>query len=417
MTTTYTSLQFTPTRSAALEQLDRFKKSMGHTYAQNRNFDFGPNNRTNTSLLSPYISTRLLLEEEVISTALSAYSYEAAEKFIQEVFWRTYWKGWLEMRPSVWSDYLCELSRLHGLIQSDTQLSTNYEAAICGKTQLDCFNAWIQELVSTGYLHNHARMWFASIWMYTLKLPWELGAEFFLQHLLDGDVASNTLSWRWVAGLHTKGKQYIATAENIGKYTQGRFNPEGLELNSTHTAQIMAPYSDYEAVATPAFPAPDPIKKSILLIHNEDLYVEASPIADLNIREIIALGQGIIAPEKSFSANVNSFKDLAFKDQIQRAEKHFGKPVQLMDSNPELHCFLEQIDVESTQLVCLRPKVGFWRDYFHSMTARFPAIAATLREVERTWDTVLYPHATGGFFKFKKAIPKVIRQLGISERS
>jgi deoxyribodipyrimidine photo-lyase len=66
----------------------------------------------------------------------------------------------------------------------------------------------VQELVETGYLHNHARMWFASIWIFTLRLPWELGADFFLRHLLDGDAASNTLSWRWVAGLHTKGKHY-----------------------------------------------------------------------------------------------------------------------------------------------------------------------------------------------------------------
>lgn len=417
MSNQYPSIQFTPTRSAALEQLDRFKRSMGHTYAQNRNFDFGPNNRTNTSLLSPYISTRLLLEEEVVAAALSVHSYEAAEKFIQEVFWRTYWKGWLELRPSVWKDYLVALSSLHRLLHNDTQLSLNYNAAISGKTHLDCFNAWIHELVSNGYLHNHARMWFASIWIYTLKLPWELGAEFFLNHLLDGDVASNTLSWRWVAGLHTKGKQYIATAENIKKYTQGRFNPEGLELSSTHLAPIMTLYTNYEPVAiTPVFPPPDPLQNSILLIHDEDLYVEASPIADFNIQEIIALGPGIIAPESGFCAHVNSFKKLALNDQVQRAEAYFGKPVRFIDLKPDLHSYLEQIDVESTQLVYLKPKNGFWRDYFSSITEQLPAISTTLREVERAWDTTLYPKATGGFFKFKKAIPNVIEKMGLTRR-
>ena len=62
-------------------------------------------------------------------------------------------------------------------------------------------------------------MWFASIWIHTLELQWELGADFFLKHLLDGDPASNTLSWRWVAGIHTKGKNYIARKSNIEKYS------------------------------------------------------------------------------------------------------------------------------------------------------------------------------------------------------
>jgi deoxyribodipyrimidine photo-lyase len=80
------------------------------------------------------------------------------------------------------------------------------------------FDDWAQELVATGYLHNHARMWFASIWIFTLRLPWELGADFFLRHLIDGDPASNTLSWRWVGGLHTPGKTYLATADNIAEH-------------------------------------------------------------------------------------------------------------------------------------------------------------------------------------------------------
>ena len=73
-------------------------------------------------------------------------------------------------------------------------------------------------------------MWFASIWIYTLNLPWQLGAEFFMNHLLDADPASNTLSWRWVAGLHTKNKQYITSAENIKKFTDNKYYPKG-QLN------------------------------------------------------------------------------------------------------------------------------------------------------------------------------------------
>ena len=69
----------------------------------------------------------------------------------------------------------------------------------------------VKELKETNYLHNHARMWFASIWIFTLDLPWQLGAEFFMKHLYDGDAASNTLGWRWVAGIQTQGKNYLAS--------------------------------------------------------------------------------------------------------------------------------------------------------------------------------------------------------------
>ena len=65
-------------------------------------------------------------------------------------------------------------------------------------------------LKENNYLHNHARMWFASIWVFTLDLPWQLGAEFFMKHLFDGDAAANTLGWRWVAGIQTQGKNYLA---------------------------------------------------------------------------------------------------------------------------------------------------------------------------------------------------------------
>ena len=74
-------------------------------------------------------------------------------------------------------------------------------------------------------------MWFASIWIFTLKLPWQLGAAFFLEYLYDGDVASNTLSWRWVAGIHTKNKAYFASAENIQKYSSKTVSQHLLNLD------------------------------------------------------------------------------------------------------------------------------------------------------------------------------------------
>ena len=69
------------------------------------------------------------------------------------------------------------------------KIITNYKNAIDGNTNIECFNEWVNELKENNYLHNHARMWFASIWIFTLELPWQLGAEFFMKHLYDGDAA------------------------------------------------------------------------------------------------------------------------------------------------------------------------------------------------------------------------------------
>ena len=216
-----------PSRGAGLTRLTDFiGKSLSH-YSKARNFDFGPKRRGNVSLLSPYVRHRLVLEQELLDAAFQRHPLASVNKFVQEIFWRTYFKGWLEQRPDVWLDYRANVAQLIKSLDSDQDLLQRYSAAVSGKTGIDCFDAWISELEQTGYLHNHARMWFASIWIFTLRLPWQLGADLFLRHLIDGDPASNTLSWRWVAGLHTKGKTYLALSANIARYTDNRFNPEG----------------------------------------------------------------------------------------------------------------------------------------------------------------------------------------------
>jgi len=206
------------TKEAALSRLENFINSDLVKYSRDRNYDFGPEDRRNISMLSPYLRHRVITEEYVISRCLEVYPMQRVEKFIQEILWRTYWKGWLELRPEVWRDYK---KFLNSDINHDITMVTSY------KTNIKCFDIWTKELVDHGYLHNHARMWYASIWIHTLGLPWQLGANFFMKHLLDGDPASNTLSWRWVAGLQTRGKSYLASYSNISKFTDNRFKHDG----------------------------------------------------------------------------------------------------------------------------------------------------------------------------------------------
>ena len=218
-------MNFKTTRKEILQVLENYINKDITNYSSQRNFDFGPDNRTNVSCLSPYISHRLITEYEVTKKVLSKFPYQKVEKYIQEIFWRIYWKGWLELRPQVWSDFTEDLKGL--------EEDKNYKMAISGETKIVCFNDWVKELKENNYLHNHTRMWFASIWIFTLNLPWQKGAEFFMKYLLDGDPASNTLSWRWVAGLQTKGKHYVAQGWNIAKFTNNKYNDISLNEDAT----------------------------------------------------------------------------------------------------------------------------------------------------------------------------------------
>ena len=181
-------MNFVASRATAIEKLNQFAEKNLIEYSRLRNFDYGPSNRSNISCLSPYITHGVISEFEIIKKSLSKFSFSKNEKFIQEVLWRTYWKGWLELRPNVWTDYLNELKK----IREEFKGNTDYKKAIEGNTNIECFNEWVIELKENNYLHNHARMWFASIWIFTLNLPWQLGAEFFMKHLYDGDAAANT---------------------------------------------------------------------------------------------------------------------------------------------------------------------------------------------------------------------------------
>ena len=237
----------------AIIKSELFIKDSILKYDQLRNYDFGPNKRDNVSGLSPFFSHRILFEYHLIDKILQMHQYSRVEKFIQEIFWRIYWKGWMEIRPSVWDNFLEGLNRIKFN-------KKDYENAINARTKLSCFNDWVIELKEYNYLHNHTRMWFASIWIFTLKLPWQKGAEFFLKYLLDGDAASNTLSWRWVAGLQTKGKNYSAQSWNIEKFTNNKYknirlveNPIPLQDKREYKLTVIENFNDSEKVKNLVF--------------------------------------------------------------------------------------------------------------------------------------------------------------------
>jgi deoxyribodipyrimidine photo-lyase len=398
---------FTPTRAAGLRQLAAFVPHAGRAYAAKRNYDYGIGRHASVSVLSPYIRHRLITESEVVAAVLQAHTPASAEKFIQEVCWRTYWKGWLEQRPQVWDSYLNEVAIQRTALREDYAAAAEIAAAERGDTGLKCFDAWARELIDTGYLHNHARMWFASIWIFTLKLPWALGAAFFQRHLLDGDPASNTLSWRWVAGLHTPGKTYLARPDNIAQYTGGRFRPDHEDL----AAFAVIPRDDALTDRIPLRPT-DTVSnagRAILLVTEEDLSPETWPLAGADV-----CGIALFTPTRDtaqFSPLVQAFKAEAMMDAEARAAAHWGQPVRRVTTPNALITFAQNQGAVSC-VTAIMP-VGLERAEFMSWSAACGSAGLPLLQIARHWDSLYWPHAGAGFFKLKERIPGILAKLGL----
>ena len=376
-------MNFRASRASAVEKLENFIENNLSNYSKERNFDYGPDNRSNVSCLSPYVTHGVINEIEIIEKLLNKFSFAKNEKFIQEVLWRTYWKGWLELRPNVWSDYLIDLKK----IRDDFKDKQIYKDALEGKTNIECFNYWVNELKNNNYLHNHARMWFASIWIFTLDLPWQLGAEFFMQHLYDGDAASNTLGWRWVAGVQTQGKHYLASEWNIKKFTNNRFN--NIKLNENAPPKIS---EKTYSIIKQDFNNPKNIEDKSLLIFENNLSFENTDFKDIKFKKIYLVSNKNQNRSIKLSEKVEKFKTLLFNDQDQR----------LKDLSIDCNCIdISEIKNINDNYVALYPAVGENLDYLNLNSLK-------INFLYRKLDLYSWQYCNKGFFNFKNYIPKII---------
>jgi len=399
------TIQFAATRGEALEQLAAFVPFAGR-YGRDRN-KVVPGHR-NVSRLSPAIRHGLIDPAECEAAVLARYAPSTVEKFVQELHWRQYWKGWLSLRPGVWDDYRTSLEA----IRNDPDAPQLRERAVrCerGESPVAIMNHFARELTSTGYLHNHARMWFAGWWIHVERLPWQLGADFFFRNLLDADPASNTLSWRWVAGLQTPGKTYLPRKANIEKHVDPEILAEhtgGLELLARPQAfppeHPMRPEISHPEIAA------DPVDSAAPLgiwIHDEDLRPEHGPLATLNPATIIIAGHHDERERRALPAPRQAWLRAALDDVASRAGAHFRTPVQ-HDRNSSLPEALRQWAAANKlkQVVALRPEVGPLADRLPALRQSLRATGARLRLLSRPGDLALRPLATGGFFGFWKKI-------------
>jgi FAD binding domain of DNA photolyase len=338
---------FILTREYALAKLHEFLDVLPR-YQEERNFiDFSSN-------LSPFIRRRILTEEEIIKAVLKRYTFYQAEKFIQEVCWRTYWKGYLEARPAIWLSYLEDLEI--ALTSSKTLNDSSNRI----QTGLGFFEEWVEILEQTNFLHNHIRMWFASVWIFTLKLPWQLGADFMYKRLIDADPASNTLSWRWVAGLQTRGKRYVVTPSNINKFSRGRWCPKSNELDIDPPVIPwieIPPYIDYD--------------QGISSTNCDGIITTVEDLSE---------GHTVYLPDSSTSFDRSSVDELSKSREIK-----------ILSSRNEL------IDWASN-----KKQVGVFSPNVGSQGEAVLKIIPNSRPIRKSWDKSFYPLAKRGFFPFWK---------------
>ena len=379
-------MNFKTSRPEALVVLEKYIDEDILNYTSQRNFDLGPHERKNISCLSPYITHRVISEFEVAKKVLSKHPYQKVEKYIQEIFWRIYWKGWLELRPKVWTDFVDDIKNIKN--------SNEYEKAINGETDVDCFNDWIDELKENHYLHNHTRMWFASIWIFTLKLPWQKGAEFFLRELYDGDAASNTLSWRWVAGIQTKGKNYIAQNWNINKFTNNKY--KDLKLNENPQ-----PIIDQREYKISPIRIGDNEKKSDRLIFfenelnfrifNIDTYKNIYCILLSNEERQVELGEQVLEYKKNL-----------IKNQIINSDLK----IEFIEENK----FIELLSIKK-DFDIIYPSVGENMSFLKRVIKKKNLMINYLTREE---DKYCWQFSNKGYFNFKSNIPKILGQLKLN---
>ena len=359
-------------------------------YSAKRNFDLGPPHHS-VSKLSPYIRRRFISETEIIDLISRKFKLRKVDKFIQEIFWRTYWRGWLELHPKVFDEYEKKISK--------------YE--ILNKTGIKCFDNWTDELIETGYLHNHARMWYASIWIFTLKRPWEEGAHFFSDHLLDYCPASNTLGWRWVAGLQTIGKNYLAKSENIKKFTNNRYYPKD-QLN------------EYE------LPIED--KNNLNSIVNTKI-----PYKQILIEKLSKKNLGLVLTKNDLSLdkvidnlNITNYETCVFYNNnikskvVQNFEKNlFNEVVNTTPKATFISTFQGLIDWikknEIKDLIIPYETVGSQILNIKEYLNILKPIGVNYHFYLRDWDKISFPFANKGFFPFKKKIPELLIKNGLSD--
>ena len=377
---------FPTKKSELIINIKKFSKNELSNYSAKRNFDYGPPHK-NVSKLSPYLRRRFMSENEILKIVLQDHKISHLDKFIEEIFWRTYWRGWLEFHPWIYHQFE----------------EKNRKKFIPKKTGIKCFDYWTDEIIQTGYLHNHSRMWYASIWIFTLGYSLEDGINFFKNNLIDWCPASNTLGWRWVAGLQTIGKPYLANSDNINKFTNNRFNPKGqlkenIDFDFSNVSNGKAIYFNYPVIKNLKY------QENIgIVLNNNDLSLDVF-LDNLNINyEVCLFKQRALNSEKNIL--ITKFEDELYQNILKQS-----KNIELIET---INSLIEWTRNKKIKTLIL-PYETTGNTIFNSkpIISKFMENKINFVFYLRDWDKNAFPFANKGFFNFKKNIPELLNKSG-----
>lgn len=350
-----------PTRHAALARLGGILPRAA-TIALDRRGDVADRLPQATGL-SPWLRYRLLAEEEVLE-ALGRLNGGEAQPFRRAILRRAYLKGYFEMRPGLWLAYRQGLRGALNRIATEAGLRDRWDAACQGATGIAPFDAAARALVQQGHLGDAARRAFAMTWLHDLHLPWELGADLFLRHLLDGDVAITLLSWRAVAG----------------------------------------PLPDLPPGPCPQGGVWDHGAPSALLLHEDDL--SPDQLLDRGLRPDQTAF--VMAPERRsplmVAPTIETFIRAAMEDCAARLSPRLGTihgPVQGEGAIDALVSWAR--GTRAVQIITAFAPLGPMADLLDALETRLEAENIRLIRAMRDHDARLWPQATGSFDSFLRA--------------
>ena len=404
-------IHFPGTREGALGAAKAFAPFMGQQYARERNRVVPGHPYVST--LAAAIRVRLILEREVAQIALDEHgTFSHCEKFVQEVNWRGYWRSWLELRPEIWTRYLqTREEQRDGLAKVQRRRIEQIENGESGCEPIDNF---ARELTETGYLHNHARMWFAAFWIHTEKLPWELGSDFFERHLICACPAANTLSWRWVAGIQTRGKAYLARRSNLEKFCDPVYLGDEIGMDKLECpTEAKVPDGPIPNAVQPEFDSQIGTTNGELglWISEDDLCPETSE--ELSGATFAAICTSVVgAPPKSETSNGlrRGYRLKAVQDAGKRATQRWKVEALNLEAatseelSKQISEWAKAADVRT--VVALKPFVGPTDDALNAVRSRLESEGIELKLLRRQEDARVLSYATSGYFKFWQGAKK-----------
>jgi deoxyribodipyrimidine photo-lyase len=264
---------FPPTRDEALVRIAAVQPA---EYSRSRNALNGA-----VTQLSPYITHGFVSLPEVLKGVRSKHQLKPEDKLVFELGWREYYRHvWQHRGDGIFKS-------LHeGVLPEDAYAHDIPADILQACTGVPAIDMSVKTLYATGYLHNHARMWLASYVVHLRKVHWRVGANWMYGHLLDGDLASNHLSWQWVAGTGSH-KPYLFNAENVARFAPSAWHSSGSVIDSTYEKLDQIARSASTVTSSSPAAKSDGIDEPFLFTHPPDsLHLGAPNLASVSGRDV-----------------------------------------------------------------------------------------------------------------------------------